>query len=248
MQRNNSVACGVYLNLRRINMMKIKKVLMILAASFTAISANAATSIATTEFNAVMTSAVFSVTAKGWSDPAFGDAGWTHSSQWATVTAKKGQTVTITSVADNLNVHPAVSVWYRGALDTAPDNYVVDHFYPQNTNIFKSKAVDESVTVLPGEKAVSIGNIVMKYVAHGFDLDKNTVTNESGAIDSESIAFLKGKRDGVAGKFALSFKAAYDGNYMFAVGGYNPNKNYVAATGADGKALKESIKVSVSVK
>jgi hypothetical protein len=88
----------------------------------------------------------------------------------------------------------------------------------------------------------------MKYVAHGFDLDNNKVVDESGATDSTQIAFLKGKKDSVPGKFSMSFKAPYEGTYMFVVGGFNPNANYVATTGADGKTVKESVNVSVSVK
>lgn len=228
--------------------MKMNRTVLAAVLGFATISVNAATDTKPTEFTSTVKSAVFSVTAKGWSDPAFGDAGWTHSSQWGLVSAKKGQTVTITSVADNKAVHPGATVWYRGATDTAPDNFAVDHFYQQNANVFKNGVADESVTVPAGEKAVSIGNIVMKYVTHGFDLDNNTVLDESGAADSARIVLLKGKKDGVAGKLTLSFKAPYDGVYNFVVAGFNPNSNYVPATGSDGKALKEAVKVNVSVK
>lgn len=228
--------------------MKMNRIVLATILGLTAMSTNAATDANPTKFDSVVKDAVFSVTAKGWSDPAFGDAGWTHSSQWGLVSAKKGQTVTITSVADNKSVHPGATVWYRGEKDTAPDNFFVDHFYQQTAGVFKNGVADESITVAAGEKAVSIGNIVMKYITHGFDLDNNTVLDESGATDSARIVFLKGKKDGVAGKLNMTFKAPYDGNYMFVVAGFNPDKNYVATTGTDGKALKESVKVSVSVR
>lgn len=230
-------------------MIKMNRTVLATVLGLAAMSANAATKPSSIfAFDSVNKNSTFSVTAKGWSDPAFGDAGWTHSSSWGRVTAKKGQIVTITAIADNKSVHPGATVWYRGEKDTAPDDFVVDHFYQQNANVFKSGATDESATVLPGEKAVSIGNIVMTYVSHGFDLDNNTVVDEDGVTDSARIVLLKGKKDGVSGKLSLSFKAPYEGTYMFVVGGFNPNANYVATTGADGKALKESVQVNVSVK
>lgn len=232
-------------------MTKMNRTVLATVLGLAAMSATAATKPASVfAFDGVNKSSTFSVTAKGWSDPAFGDAGWTHSSGWGKVVVKKGQTVTITSVADNKSVHPGISVWYRDPKqDTAADDYVVDHFYPQNANLFKSKASDDSAAAGADGKPVSIGNIAMKYTAHGFDLDKNAVVDENGNTDSATISSLKGKKDGTSGKFTLSFKARYDGTYMFAVGGYNPNSDYVAVMGADGKsAVKESIKVSVSVK
>lgn len=230
--------------------MKMNRAFLATFLSIAAVSmSNAATQPATPfAFDSVNKNSVFSVTAKGWSDPAFGDAGWTHSSGWGIVSAKKGQVVTISAVADNKSVHPGATVWYRGTQDTAPDSFVVDHFYQQNANQYKKNAVDESVTVPAGSTATSIGDIVMTYVTHGFDLDNNNVVDSSGATDTTRIVSLKGKKDGVAGKLTTSFKAPYDGSYMFVIAGFNPDKSYTAKTGTDGKALKESIAVSVSVK
>ena len=87
-----------------------------------------------TKFTATNTTDVFTVKAKGWSDPAFGGMGWTHFSDWGSVVAKKGETVTIKLVSQSAGIHPGVTVWYRGIEDTAPDSYVVDHFYPQYEN------------------------------------------------------------------------------------------------------------------
>lgn len=230
-------------------MIKTNRVILAAALSLAAISATAATKPSSVfAFDNVNNNSIFSVTAKGWSDPAFGDAGWTHSGGWGKVTVKKGQTVTITAIADNKSIHPGATVWYRGTDDTADDAYVNDHFYQQNANIFKSKATDDTAPLGADGKPVSIGNIVMKYVAHGFDLDNNKVVDENGALDLEKITTLKGKKDGVPGKFTLSFKARFDGTYMFVVGAFNPNTGYVAATGADGKTVKESVKVSTSIK
>ncbi|MDD5227668.1 MAG: copper(I)-binding protein CorA [Methylococcales bacterium] len=180
-------------------------------------------------FSKVVTSDVFTVKAKGWSDPAFGDMGWTHSSDWGTFTAEKGQTVTIVMTAADKGIHPGSTVWYRGDNDTAPDNYVVDHFYPQNANFAKFGATDEG-------DGTKLGNIIMKYVTHGYDLDKNTVTD----------AALKGKKDNVAGKLTLTFKAPYAGTYMFVVGGFNPDANITD----DAEALKalHNVNVKVTVK
>ncbi len=210
-------------------MMKIKKILMALAAVgvMTVSTAQAATTPSKiTAFDNVLTSDVFSVTATGWSDPAFGDMGWTHKSGWGSFTAKKGQNVTVTLVATDKGIHPGTTIWYRGANDTAPDSYVVDHFYPQNANFAKMKAVTEDT----GE---ALGNIIMKYVAHGYDLDKNTVND----------ALLKGKKDTVAGKFTVTFKAPYDGAYMFVVGGFNPDANITG----DATAIKANHDVNVKV-
>ena len=192
-------------------------------ASVMSISVEAATvPTKITTFTNVLTTDVFSVKAKGWSDPAFGDMGWTHSSAWGIFTATKGQTVSIILKADDKGIHPGSTIWYRGDNDTAPDQYVVDHFYPQNANFAKFAAVTEDT----GEK---LGNIVMKYVTHAYDLDNNSISDLT----------LKGRKDGVAGRLNISFKAPYTGTYMFVVGGFNPDTNITD--------LKASYNVNVQV-
>ena len=104
--------------------------------------------------------------------------------------------------------------------------YVLDHFYVQNGNMSKIGAMTED------EPAVKIGNLVMKYVIHGYDVDGNTVNDPD----------LKPKKDGVKGKLSLSFKAAKTGTYMFVVGGFNPDTNIT-----DHAALN-NIAVSVKTK
>lgn len=213
-------------------MIKMNRTVLATVLGFAAVSANAATSPSSVfAFDNVNKSSTFSVTAKGWSDPAFGGMGWTHNSGWGLFTATKGQTVTITAIADIKAIHPGVTVWYRGADDTAPDNYVVDHFYPQNATFYKKKATDETTSA-------DIGDIVMKYVAHGYDLDGNSVND----------LLLKGKKDGTADKLTLNFKAPNDGTYIFVVGGFNPDANYVPVVGSDGKNVNPKVTVNVSVK
>jgi hypothetical protein len=166
---------------------------------------------------------VFVVKSKGWSDPAFGDMGWTHSSDWGTFSATAGQVVTIILKSTNLAVHPGATVWYRGANDTAPDNYVVDHFYPQNANFAKFGAVDENT-------GAALGNIIMKHIVHGYDQDNNSV------IDTT----LKGIKDKIPGRLLLKFKAPYTGTYIFVGAGFNPD------AGVD-TTLTYKIKVNVNV-
>jgi hypothetical protein len=94
--------------------------------------------------------------------------GWTHNSDWGMFSATAGQSKTIQLVSTVAGFHPAVTVWSRGVDDTAPDNYVVDHFYPQNANFVEFGAKDETTSV-------SIKNISMQIAAHGYDADGHTL-------------------------------------------------------------------------
>jgi hypothetical protein len=179
----------------------------LVAAGLLAASASQAATIPANQFafTAEASTDVFPVKAKGWRDPAFGDMGWTHSSAWGTFSAMKGQTVTINMVAVDAGIHPGITVWYRGADDTADNKYVVDHFYPQNANFAKFGAIDETT----GEK---LGNIIMRHVTHGYDVDGN-----------QRLKAMNPVKDGVAGQLKISFKAPKEGDYMFVVGGVNPD-------------------------
>jgi Copper(I)-binding protein CorA len=160
----------------------------------------------------------------GWRDPAFGDMGWTHSSDWGKFTTKmKDKMVTIKLVAKVAGLHPGITVWYRGKDDTAPDTYVVDHFYPQNANVYENGAKDETTNK-------DLGNIAMKVVAYGYDGDghKDYGLNDDGSKILTPPEGMKAIKDGKSGTVTLSFKAAKAGNYMFVVGGFNP------AAGVDG--------------
>ena len=186
----------------------IARFISLLAAGLLAAPASQAATIPSSifDFASGVTDDVFSVRSKGWRDPAFGDMGWTHSSDWGTVTAQRGQTVTIKMLAADAGIHPGITVWYRGEDDTAPDNYVVDHFYPQNANFTKFGATNETT----GEK---LGNIVMRHIAHGYDLDGNT----------KRVRIMNPIKDDVPGQLELSFKVRRTGTYMFVVGGFNPD-------------------------
>jgi hypothetical protein len=166
--------------------------------------ANAATSPAKITSFATGQTKTLQARPKGWMDPAFGDAGWTHHSAWGKFSATKGQHVTITLNSGNAKVHPAITVWHRGAADTAPNKYVIDHFYQQNANQFKFGAKDETTNA-------DIGNIVMKNVHYCYDRDGN-----------KAYAGLHGMTDGTAGRLVASFVAPYTGAYMFVIGGLNP--------------------------
>ena len=175
-------------------------------------------------FTADATDDVFITKSTSWRDPAFGDMGWTHSSDWGTVEAKRGQTVTIKMDATaSVGLHPGITVWYRGADDTVADSYVVDHFYPQNANQYKNGVTDET----SGE---ALGNIVMRHVIHGYDADGNTAT----------VRKMRPLSDGTAGMLEVSFKVKKTGTYMFVVGGFNPD-------GGVDPALKYNVNVNVTV-
>jgi len=181
-----------------------------------------------TRFTPKKNNAMFSSTSKGWSDPKFGNEGWTHSSDWGSFWAKAGQTVTIKVVSETLGLHPGVSVWRRGAQDTAADNYVVHHFYSQNKNFVKMGGVDEA-TDLP------VGNIVMRIKAFGYDQDNNSLVSES----------LNGIEDGVPGQLVLTFKVPRTGLHQFVVGGINPDAGVDVDTGP--KGIRYNFDVTVTV-
>lgn len=181
----------------------------LVAAGLLAASASQAATIPSSifDFTSDATNDVFSVKSKGWRDPAFGDMGWTHSSDWGSFKAKRGQSVTINMTAVDAGIHPGITVWYRGADDTVDNKYVVDHFYPQNANFTKFGVTDETT----GEK---LGNLVMRHVTHAYDVDGNKIIRGMGA-----------KEDGVSGQLELTFRAPRNGDYIFVVGGVNPDAN-----------------------
>lgn len=170
-------------------------------------AANAATAVmAVADFTATP-SQTLQTRPKSWGDSDFGDMGWTHHSTWGKVQATAGQVITIKAVAVNPNIHPGVTVWYRGEKDTVDDMYVKDHFYAQTAPMFEKGVKDETTGAV-------LGDLVMKVVAFGFDKDKN-----KGLLDGIPNA---GKRDKVPGQLVLTFKAKQTGTYMFVLGGFNP--------------------------
>lgn len=157
-----------------------------------------------------------------WSDPLFGDMGWTHSSGWGTFTATAGQVVTIKAVASTTRFKPAITVWYRGADDTAPDNYISDHFYAQNANLYVKGATNETTQAV-------LGDIAMKVVTFGYDKDSN-----------KRDFMGRGLRDGVPGQLSLTFPAKKAGTYIFVVGGFSPAHSSLDS------ALKYPVQTSVT--
>lgn len=183
---------------------------------FAASAANAATTPATVaDYSAENPIQTLQTKSTSWRDPAFGDMGWTHNSGWGKFQASKGQTVTISAMSSVPGLHPGMTVWFRGKKDTAPDNYVADHSYPQNANQFVLGATDETT----GQE---VGNIVMKVVKYGYDQDGNSLKTE-----------LNGIEDGVSGQLQLTFKAAQTGTYMFVLGGINPDTGVDTASKMD---------------
>jgi hypothetical protein len=176
-------------------------------------------------------SATVNVKSKGWSDPAFGNAGWTHFSSWGQFTAKKGQRVEIRIVSSDVNVHPGVTVWFRGANDTAPDGYVPDHFYQQTSDFIALRAKDETTTA-------AIGNVVMKYVSNGYDKDNNPY-DAAGLIGDDA----KGLRDGIPGTLKLVFTAKKTGKYQFVTGGVNPSPVDIVSNGNTNIPVTVTLKI-----
>jgi hypothetical protein len=180
---------------------------LIAAGLFSVSAANAATVINSGLFNFdETTSQTMTVRMTSWNDPNFGEMGWTHHSGWGKfTTVNAGDVVTIKAVSTSTTrFKPAITVWYRGADDTAPDEFVPDHFYVQNANMYVKGAKNEV-------DGATLGDISMKVVAFGFDKDSN------------KRSFLgRGKRDGVPGQLSLTFVAKRAGTYMFVVGGFSP--------------------------
>jgi hypothetical protein len=167
---------------------------------------------------------ILKVKKSSWRDPAFGNMGWTHSSDWGKFTVAKGKTVSIKLVSKVAGFHPAITVWHRGADDTASDTYVVDHFYQQNANLFQFGAKDEA-------NGKELGNISMQIVAYGYDQDGNTLKPVN----------MNGLKDKVSGQMTLTFKTLMPGNYQFVVGGFNSSAN------VDG-TMKHNVETTVTVK
>jgi hypothetical protein len=149
--------------------------------------ANAATSISKSSYIITDTTGATSTeflntNGAGWVSESMGFLGWTHFSKWGFVQLKKGVPVTI--VADATAVagyHPGITVWQRKTKASLPTAvtvpaagqaateqqslfYMNDHFYDQMASIQVPNASDET-------NNVKLGNIIMDYVASGFDMD-----------------------------------------------------------------------------
>lgn len=188
-------------------------------------TANAATKLnGLTVFTPSAPTSILKVRAKSWRDPAFGNLGWVHHSSWGTFSVAKAKLVTIKAVSKVAGLHPGLTVWSRGKADVAPNMYVNDHMYTQNTNIVEFAARDETANI-------PLGNIVMQVVAYGYDQDGNT----------EKASFLKGVKDNIPGQLTLKFMALPGVDYQFVLGGFNPDASFSA-----GLTMKHAVEVTVS--
>ena len=195
--------------------MKIHKIVNTTLAFAVAMTVSLVSSVATaatspasiTAFTGSVSTKTLQVRPKSWRDPAFGNMGWTHHSAWGSFKAGASKMVTIKVASTVPGLYPAVTVWHRGADDTAPNKYVVDHFYPQNANTYQKGAKDEAT-------AAQLGDISMQVVAYGYDQDGHTARP----------ANLNGKVDRKPGEITLTFRTPKSGDYMFVIGGFNPAK------------------------
>jgi Copper(I)-binding protein CorA len=151
-------------------------------------------------------SSVFKVQNTSWRDPLFGNMGWAHKSSWGSFSVSTPKIITIEASTTVPGFHPAITVWYRGPADTAPDIYIPDHAYPQNSNFVELGAKDPNTNLV-------VGDISMQVVRWGYDQDGHT----------QRPPFMSGLTDRVAGKVRLAFVAQKKGTYQFVVGGFNPN-------------------------
>jgi hypothetical protein len=163
------------------------------------------------------TSTGFNVTSRGWSDLNFVGQGWTHNSQFGQFKARKGQTVTIKVISANPGIHPGLTVWYRPSNSSGNHRkglgYVPAHNYPQTSDWNQNNARDE-------ETQKRLGNIVMKYIANGYDADGNDPSIDVRTqVNNPMVVALV---DNIPGIVQLQFTAPKKGIYQFATGGINP--------------------------
>ncbi|WP_394754267.1 copper(I)-binding protein CorA [Crenothrix sp.] len=222
--------------------MKLNQKLIVSALTFAVVAFSLSTANAATKptrfaaFTPKTPKYILKIKRASWRDPLFGDMGWTHSSDWGKFSTTKGKVIKITLITKVPGLHPGITVWHRGANDTAPDIYVQDHFYQQNASISEFGAKDEAT-------GKAIGNIFMRHIGNGYDNDGHT--NGYGFDDNgnkilKAPAGVKGIKDKIPGQLVLTFKAPLSGNYQFVVGGFNPIKAF------DGKN-KHEVTATVSV-
>ncbi|SJM90192.1 copper(I)-binding protein CorA [Crenothrix polyspora] len=181
---------------------KCKQIVNILTAAVigfsvqTVMAATKPTKIA--EFTPSTPKNILNIKRASWRDPLFGNTGWTHNSDWGKFSTTKNKIVKITLVTKVPGLHPGITVWQRGAKDTAPDSYVPDHFYQQNASIFEMGAKDEANK--------NIGNIFMTLVAQGYDNDGHTdgYLDDNGKKTRIAPTDVKGIKDSVSGRLVLS--------------------------------------------
>lgn len=157
---------------------------VLLAASF---QANAATwtggnASLITDTSGVTSTDFVNTNGASWVSESMGFQGWTHFSKWGFVKLTKGKSVTITADATAVaGYHPGITVWQRKttltslpiAVPAKPTSsssvdqqlfYMNEHSYPQASSISVLNASDEDANF-------KVGNIIMNYVASGYDTD-----------------------------------------------------------------------------
>jgi hypothetical protein len=249
---------------------------LLLAASF---QANAATSISKSSYvlnpSSGTAAATFEkVNGASWVSESMGYMGWTHFSKWGFMDVAKGKTVTIVLDAsatgsDVAGFHPGITVFYRKTNLKAADpslQYANDHSYAQSDSINVLNAKDESTP------PKLVGNIVMDYIASGYDVDglgdKFMVDATTGALkpydatvtpapttygpylptgfNTTSLAKATKLSDAIPGKVTVTFTAPKTGVYQFVVGGIRPDVGSAAAVNA-GKGAGNVNAVNVSI-
>lgn len=192
--------------------------LLAIVGAMSAVSAYAATSIETSNFQFTPEAATqtLSVKAQSWYNPTMGYLGWTHHSNWGYMVLKKDKPVTITVTTAVEGVHPAITVWFRPQKKGfASVKYMADHFYKEFLDIYIPKA---ELTDDPANP-IKIGIIRMDFIANAFDRD--------GMVDPLPAQFdqsmLSRVLDGKSGEVSLTFTPKENGVYQFVVGGINPD-------------------------
>lgn len=200
----------------------VSAAVVLATVGFSAPATYAATTTTFADFDATP-SQVLQARPKSWSDPAFGNKGWTHHSAWGAFHANKGQIVTIKAVAADADFHPGLTVWLRPKQDTAPNNYVPDHFYTQKANQIVLGATDESTGTV-------LGDIFMINTRAAYDGDGiGKVLRNAGV-----------RYDGVSGQVEMSF-VAREGDYVFVLGGIKPGPGITVTN------VKYDVQVDVTV-
>lgn len=150
--------------------------------------------------------------------PTMGHLGWAHSSGWGYVSLKKGVPVKIevTAIDDPTNFHPAIAVWLaagKAPVANAEGKVIFESDYKPWEDLINLK-VDSAVD----SKQRSLK---MLFVTNAVDRD-GWETGDSVPLAFDN-ALVRRIPDGESGKVSVTFTPSVNGNYVFVVGGINPN-------------------------
>ncbi|MGD7035651.1 copper(I)-binding protein CorA [Methylotuvimicrobium buryatense] len=174
------------------------------------------------EFTPDNSSRTLNVRADAWYNLTMGYLGWTHHANWGTMSLRRGQPVTITVDASDIDgFHPGITVWFRQQGRAFAGPYIVDaHSYSQSQDVINLNAVVDDDPVNPRNSGRS-QRIHMEFIANAFDRDgMGDVLPE--AFDQSAINKVL---DGEPGKVSLTFTPPRNGLYQFVVGGINPDED-----------------------